>query len=253
MGQPRFQHAAALLHDGRVLVAGGLALGLELDAAETYDPKTGQWSAASPMSEARQAPTATLLTDGRVLLAGGFSSCCSLASAETYDPRTNSWSSAGMMSLPRGSFDAVLLKDGRVLIAGGLNADDILFESMSSAELYNPRSNSWHRIPDMSESRIDAELTVLRNGDVLVSGGFQTPDFTSIAHTEILDVQAENWMPAGSLNVPRGSHLSQLLFDGSVLVAGGDPNADFPTASTEIFRRPRETMQDAQEDPDKKE
>jgi hypothetical protein len=236
MAGPRFQHTAAPLPGGRVLVAGGFAFGRELETAEIFDPATGLWTPAPPMSEVRQAPTATALEDGRVLLAGGFNFCCSIATAEVYDPRTGAWSPAGAMGVPRGSYDAVLLKDGRVLVAGGLVADEMVFDSTASAEVYDPRSNSWHRVADMSESRIDAGLTVLRNGHVLVSGGFQTPDFASIAHAEILDPRSEDWAPTAPLNLARGSHLSQLLFDGSVLVVGGDPNAEFPTATAEVFR-----------------
>ena len=139
MAGPRFQHAAAPLPDGRVLVAGGFAFGRELETAEIFDPATGRWIPAPSMSEMRQAPTATALKDGRVLLAGGFNSCCSIATAEVYNPRTGAWSPAGAMSVPRGSFDAALLDDGRVLVAGGLVADETVFDSTASAEVYDPR------------------------------------------------------------------------------------------------------------------
>ena len=217
-----------------MLVAGGFAFGRE---AEIFDPATGRWIPAPPMSEMRQAPTATALKDGRVLLAGGFNSCCSIATAEIYDARTGAWSPAGAMSVPRGSFDAVLLDDGRVLVAGGLVADETVFDSTASAEVYDPRNNSWHRVADMSESRIDAGLTVLRNGHVLVSGGLQTPDFASIADAEIFDPRSEDWAPTAPLNLARGSHLSQSLFNGSVLMVDGDPNEEVPTATAEVFRR----------------
>jgi hypothetical protein len=67
---------AALLNDGRVLVAGG-SVNLaatnfqDLASAEIYDPKTGKFSATGSMSEPLNGATATLLKDGRVLIAGG--------------------------------------------------------------------------------------------------------------------------------------------------------------------------------------
>ena len=45
MTNNRYNHAATLLQDGRVLVAGGL-LSAALASAELYDPKTGQFSPA---------------------------------------------------------------------------------------------------------------------------------------------------------------------------------------------------------------
>jgi hypothetical protein len=68
----RSLHAATLLLDGRVLVAGGGR------SAELYDPGTGSWAAAAPAGGST-AETATLLADGRVLVVGGVS-------ASLFDP-----------------------------------------------------------------------------------------------------------------------------------------------------------------------
>jgi hypothetical protein len=92
MAAPRLGHIAALLPDGRVLVAGGeAAYGLVMPlvpgvpagayarerAAELYDPLLGGWLPTGAMHTRRTGHTATLLPDGRVLVAGG------------YDPGTN--------------------------------------------------------------------------------------------------------------------------------------------------------------------
>jgi len=82
-------HTATLLADGTVLVAGGVGPGSDpfpVTSAERYDPRSGGWSAAGSMTEARGlSPTASLLLDGRVLVAGGFL-VSRLASAELFDP-----------------------------------------------------------------------------------------------------------------------------------------------------------------------
>jgi hypothetical protein len=84
---------ATLLQDGRVLLAGGLGADVNgdqsiLQTADTYDPKTGKFSAAGSMSSPRSEHTATLLFDGRVLITGGSNDSGTLASAEIYDPKT---------------------------------------------------------------------------------------------------------------------------------------------------------------------
>ena len=62
----------ALLSDGQVLVAGGVAEGgVELKSAELFDPRTAKWRAAAPMNVARRNHRATLLVDGSVLVIGG--------------------------------------------------------------------------------------------------------------------------------------------------------------------------------------
>jgi hypothetical protein len=77
MTAPRGMAAAALLPDGRVLVAGGCQVcdtgTYQFDAtADIYDPATGTFT-AGPSGTGRMLPSATTLQDGRVLLVGGLS------------------------------------------------------------------------------------------------------------------------------------------------------------------------------------
>ena len=57
MSEPRISHAAVVLDDGSVLIAGGQALllapFLPLDSSEIYEPSSGQWSQAGTMVESR--------------------------------------------------------------------------------------------------------------------------------------------------------------------------------------------------------
>jgi len=79
--------AAALLQDGRVLVASG-------DTGDLYSPATGTWTATGPMVYPYAAAAAALLPNGQVLFAGGrrvkycgqYSCDEPLADAEVYTP-----------------------------------------------------------------------------------------------------------------------------------------------------------------------
>ncbi len=138
--------AATLLHDGRVLIAGGSVDNLNLQVAtlaELYDPKTGEFSPTGSMAHMRFGLSATLLMDGRVLVLGGSNIVSGpTATAELYDPATGTFSSAGSMATTRAGYTATLLPDGQVLIAGG-DSVEANFEALgptllASAELYLP-------------------------------------------------------------------------------------------------------------------
>jgi hypothetical protein len=87
------------LADGRIAVFGGCddvksgkAAGKVLDSIETYDPATGEWTAAGAMLHARHLPQAALLPDGTVLICGGKdkvaddSTTTYIAPAEVFTP-----------------------------------------------------------------------------------------------------------------------------------------------------------------------
>ena len=239
LATPRTGHTATVLDDGRVLVVGGIAV----NSAELYDPATGAWSPAGTVSGNRFNHTATRLLDGKVLIAGGFAGADtpSLASAELYDPATNSWSVTAPMAGNRGAHTASLLADGKVLVAAG-NAATLYRRSASdattttaaagfgttttsgegevaTAELYDPTTRSWSATGALKAARSSHTATVLKDGRVLVVGGF-SPD-GELDSAEIYHPSAGTWSTATPLDRPRTIHAAALLPDGQVLVAGG--------------------------------
>ena len=76
LGSARCKHTAGRLPDGRVLIAGGSdSRGWKgnLNSAEIYDPRTGKFTATSPLNDSRfKLPDeAVQLASGKLLIAGG--------------------------------------------------------------------------------------------------------------------------------------------------------------------------------------
>jgi len=165
-------HRAALLFDGRVLLAGGYGIPGAQASADLYDPNTGTWSAARSMIEARWNFAATRLEDGRVLVAGGEGdqSGVALASAELFDPATGTWSLTGSMSRSRVALTATLLRDGRVLAAGGEAGNLDVVRTASRSELYDSRTGRWSDAGSPTQAGSGQTATLLPDGRVLVAG-----------------------------------------------------------------------------------
>jgi N-acetylneuraminic acid mutarotase len=152
---------ATSLHNGRVLVVGGMTMreaddpeiakfspesrrnGLwkPTNRAELYDPATRQWRQTGAMSCGRFGHTATLLPDGKVLVAGGIQTPDHVCTAEIYDPKTETWSVTSPLHAARYDHTATLLPNGTVLIAGGCRIDGKSISnesgSLSSTEIYD--------------------------------------------------------------------------------------------------------------------
>jgi hypothetical protein len=126
MTEPRYRHAAALLPDGRVLVAGGWSGRQVLSTAEVYDPGRGSWTPIAPMQERRMGHTLTPRPDGSVLAVGG----CAEGTTERFDPVTDRFLAAGPLAEPRQGHTTTLLRGSRVLIVGGYGAS-----ALASAEM----------------------------------------------------------------------------------------------------------------------
>ena len=168
----RESHTATLLANGKVLIAGGhrgrRAAITIYSSAEIYDPATGRFSATGEMTRIRHKHEAVLLADGRVLIVGGADERDgrpAYTSTEIYNPVRGTFTAAGNMNAPRYKLQgtAVLLNDGKVLIAGGANR----------AEVFDPSRNTFsYAAGDMGTSRLFATATRLRNGQVLITGGY---------------------------------------------------------------------------------
>ncbi|MCA1571829.1 MAG: kelch repeat-containing protein [Acidimicrobiales bacterium] len=249
MGTRRMAHVAALLADGRVLVAGGTAdrdTNRVHSSAEIYDPVADTWAAIPNMGTSRLAATATLLPNGKVLVAagGGHRGACEttcaerpLSSAELYDPKMDSWSDTGDVSEARLGATATLLTTrcgdhcGMVLLAGGIvNVPDTV---TVTSDLYDPATGTWTRTLSLNTPRARHTATALKNGEVLVTGGTGAG-----ASAELFDPVSAQWTPTTSMAVPRIAHAAAMVggaacdeaapppFCGKVLAVGGSDYID---------------------------
>lgn len=230
----RFAHTSTLLPNGQVLVAGGKdQRGNFIQPIVLIDPVSQQWIPLLGPNEPREDHTATLLGNGQVLVAGGDSNpgegVQAISSAELFDPTTKQWTKLDglLKSLTdrRASHTATLLPNGQVLVVGGVDAINRTLQPLASAELFNPTTQQWIKLPTgLTDARWAHTATLLPTGHVLVVGGVSLVDGTvrSVASAELFNPTTQQWTTLKtSLTDARAGHTTTLLPTGQILVVGG--------------------------------
>lgn len=238
--QARWGHSAVPLADGTVLVAGGTTIRSgqsvrALRSAEIYDPATGTWTDAAPMTDARSGHPAVVLGNGRVLVAGGTAPVsrdgdAALAFCELYNADTGAWTPTGDLLTARGDHQATLLSPTTVLVTGGTTGEDPL----ATAELFNQTAGTWSAVPDLpGGGRTQHRAVPLGAGRVLVAGG--TADATNDAgYQSALIFDGTAWSTAAGLGAGRWAFAAAPLAGDLVLVAGGVVRSGLAAASQDV-------------------
>lgn len=137
---------------------------------------------------------------------------------EVLPPGGASWSPTGRCPGPCDG-PAVLLSDGRVLVAGEGNTGRRP-DATTSAEIFDPAARSWRAVAPMQVPRRGPAATLLRDGRVLVTGGWIGQQQTT-SSAEIYDPVTGRWARTESMHHARGDFAATRLADGEVLVVGG--------------------------------
>lgn len=161
-------------------------------------------------------------------------------STASTNPYLNCLSPVLKMNAERAAHTATLLPDGKVLIAGGFREEGTSEVAISSAEIFDPATNTFTPANDLNEPRNGHTATLLPNGKVLLAGGWNQHGRTATA--EVYDPQTGAFEYTGSLMAPRQGLTATLLHNGQVLIAGGDSARNSPQPTAELYDPATETF-----------
>ena len=266
LAAPRFDHTAALLPDGRVILGGGSSgvgssdfvndkfiTPIHATHFDIYDPAKG-WSVISPAGADRAIFNASmvLMADGAVLavgISGSETENDFSPAAAMLDPATQLWTPLPAPSVSsRDDFLLTLflgnqviangpllarLQDGRVIAVGDIqfSKDDgfTYLNDASETEIFDPRSGQWQPASDTNNISESSTLVALQNGGALLVHNAYADDDEIGA--EIYDPVADEWNVVSGIRGTRGVQKAVVLSDGRILVA-----SDIDTISEEESR-----------------
>jgi hypothetical protein len=207
MADPRAEHFAVLLTDGSVLVGGGMGpIFPDSRTNREYWNTTERWSpdlknfAASAELTTTNPPTvqdlqrlgqhAFALPDGRALIVPAGCGCnpAPQLHAELWSlvDGLGQVTSVQSLELVRVGHTATMLADGRILIAGG-STNPFKNGSTGLAEVWDPIAGTITPTGSMHVARAGHVATLLPDGRVLVIGGMDLAEFSSVTRAEVWD------------------------------------------------------------------
>jgi hypothetical protein len=233
----RRSYSVVPLPDGRALAAGD---GYDApNSAEIYDPASDRWRRIASMRQERTGPLATSLGDGRVLVVDGSArSDYRFTTAELYDPQVGAWLlTGGLYGAVRQSYEVTNLTLSQLADGSALLFQSGFFSGYGgasvAAQIYDVESSRWFPATAPEVTGYAKTVTPLRDGSVLLSGGFGATIFSY----ETSD-QALRYTPVAQRN-------QQYL---PVVGAPYDSSPFNPTTApyvpvTPVFTRPTSTSQ----------
>jgi N-acetylneuraminic acid mutarotase len=161
----------AAVIDGKIYVAGGRPPGGS--AFEVYDPATDRWEKLPDLPTQRN-HLATAAVNGRVVVAGGRFQAGAMGErtdvVEIYDPGTRRWSRGASLPAPRGGITGAV-HAGCMFVFGGEGDMGHVLGLTPTAYVYDPRANSWARLPDLPIAMHGLKGSAVIDGRIFLPGG----------------------------------------------------------------------------------
>ncbi len=185
--------SVAPLDASRFLVWGGTPS--DTRQTEIYEANTDAWLQGPQMVDPRGGNvTFAQLSNGHVIVAGRLAAGDVLSpAAEEFRVGNGDWQSVSPLSVPRVSPKLVALSNehGALAIGGtkfrNLGGGFFVSEPMADVELYRPGSNQWVPMPPLSRARSGFSAHVLRDGRVLVFGGWSSSPGPANTSAEVFE------------------------------------------------------------------
>lgn len=206
---------------------------------EVYDTRTDTWVKKRDMPTLRRS-FGTAVVDGKIYIIGGsvhnkqLGKQVSTGLVEVYDPLTGRWEPRADMPTARGYIQPVVV-DGKIYVIGGY----ILLEQglglavdrfSRRIEEYNPKTNSWRRLPDIPIFKYDFS-TVVVDDEIYTIGGYDMDNHHAYLDlVEVYNPIVNRWRTSLPMLTPKMT--VAVVANGTIYLLGG--SGDGPKGRNEF-------------------
>ena len=226
---PRTDFGGASLDEKIYIIGGFNNKGKVMNAVEYYDPKTDNWSTASPLPERLDHPAAAVY-NGTLYVVGGYTREDNTYTRPgnpseklfIYNRSNDKWDEGMSMPQGRAALTANFI-NGTLYAVGGVDNSGV----SNSNTAYDPLLDEWTEKTPMSTARehlasavVDGKLYVI-GGRV---GGFQD----NLDTNQVYDPVRDSWTTLEAMPSNRGGLAATSSANGNIYVFGGEgPDGTF--------------------------
>ena len=218
MPYPRSQHGAAVC--GGVLYVMG---GTKSVPMCCFNLKKNKWSSLGTTLKLEGCSVTCFHEE--LYIIGGEGSWCNV---QIFNPVLEKWRQGSIMETRRAGHSAVVLQGSIYAIAGH---DGTVCQN--SVECYNPLTDQWKKVANISKARRFAAATTTAEKIIVVGGYGDMTDTTIEPSCEMFEPSTNQWSLVSSPLKPRAAH-GIVSMDDAIYLFGGE-NANTYKAAVERF------------------
>ncbi len=234
MNTDLFCSGHSLLPDGTLYITGGNDYDCQFQGrvdTHTFDAFTSTWTKLADMTVGRWYPTNVTLGDGRVIVVSGLDrNCVGTPVMEMYTP------GVGLEVIPEGANGLPLyplmhlLTDGTVGYVG----------PSPQSSIYDPVARNWQFVDSSNAGWRGSGTSVLVPGEpdnIMIIGGANNGVTTSTCERIDFSAATPQWVPDGSLSIPRAHANAVILPNRKIMLVGGGDDGLYcePTNVPEMY------------------
>lgn len=216
-------HSASAVHDGKIYVAGGCAIGNSCPTAVVYDIASNTWADLPDMPLPNLSPTAKIVGNDFFVIGGSPNA----NACQKYNIPTNVWSLCADMLTGRNHLSSAVY-DNKIYVINGrqLGGPD----DLTANEVYDPISNSWQILAD-KPTGMSGGWGGIFNNKIFVIGG-ESP---LTGANEWYDPVTDLWTIGPDMPTPRHGLVCEPVGSKIYCFGGGTIQSAGISAIVEVF------------------